>query len=47
MVRLPDGDTEYVDINAGVLQGDTLTPLLFIITLDYVFYENLLTKLKF
>ena len=36
MVRSPDGDTEYFDINAGVLQGDTLTSLLFIITLDYV-----------
>ena len=36
MVRSPDGDTKYVDINAGVLQGDTLAPLLFIITLDYV-----------
>ena len=22
MVRSPDGDTEYFDINAGVLQGD-------------------------
>ena len=36
MVRSPDGDTEYFDINAGVLQVDTLAPLLFIITLDYV-----------
>ena len=36
IVRSPDGDTEYVDVNAGVLQGDTLAPLLFIITLDYV-----------
>ena len=36
MVRSPDDDTEYSDINAGVLQGDTLAPLLFIITLDYV-----------
>ena len=32
----PDGDTEYFDIVAGVLQGDTLTPYLFIICLDYV-----------
>ena len=30
-VRSPDGDTEYFDIVAGVLQGD-----LFIICLDYV-----------
>ena len=36
MVLLPIGNTEYFDINAGVLQGDTLAPLLFIITLDYV-----------
>ena len=32
----PDGDTEYFDIVAGVLQGDTLGPYLFIICLDYV-----------
>ena len=36
LVRSPDGDTEFFDINAGVLQGDTLAPLLFIICLDYV-----------
>ena len=35
-VRSPEGDTEYFDIVAGVLQGDTLTPYLFIICLDYV-----------
>ena len=35
-VRLPDGDTEYFDIVAGVLQRDTLAPYLFIICLDYV-----------
>ena len=28
--------THKFDINAGVLQWDTLAPLLFIITLDYV-----------
>ena len=32
----PDGDTEYFNIVAGVLQGDTLAPYLFIICLDYV-----------
>ena len=32
----PDGDTEYFDIVAGVLQGDMLAPYLFIICLDYV-----------
>ena len=35
-VRSPDGDTEYFDIVAGVLQGDTLVPFLFIICLEYV-----------
>ena len=35
-VRSPDGDTEYFDIVAGVLQGDTLASYLFIICLDYV-----------
>ena len=35
-VRSPDGDTGYFDIVAGVLQGDTLAPYLFIICLDYV-----------
>ena len=35
-VRSPDGDTEYFDIVAGVLQGDTIAPYNFIICLDYV-----------
>ena len=35
-IRSPDGDTEYFDIVAAVLQGDTLAPYLFIICLDYV-----------
>ena len=35
-VRSPDGDTEFFDIIAGVLQGDTLASYLFIIVLDYV-----------
>ena len=35
-MRSPDADTEYFDIVAGVLQGDTLAPYLFIICLDYV-----------
>ena len=34
-VRSQDGDTEYFDIVAGVLKGDTLAPYL-IISLDYV-----------
>ena len=35
-VRSPDGDTEFFVIIAAVLQGDTLTPHLFIKVLDYV-----------
>ena len=35
-VRSPDGDTEYFDIVARVLQEDTLAPYIFIICLDYV-----------
>ena len=31
-----DGDIDYFDIVAGVLQGDTLAPYLFIICLYYV-----------
>ena len=34
-VRSPDEVTEYFDNVAGVLQGDTLAPYLFIICLDY------------
>ena len=34
-VRTPDEDTEPFQILAGVLQGDTLAPFLFIIALDY------------
>ena len=35
-VRFSDGDTDYFDIVAGVLQGDSLVSYLFIICLDYV-----------
>ena len=35
-VRSPDGHREYFNIVAGVLQGDSLAPYLFIICLDYV-----------
>ena len=35
-VHFPDGDTDYFDIVAGVLQGDTWAPYPFIICLDYV-----------
>ena len=32
----PDGETNLFEIVAGVLQGDTLAPFLFILVLDYV-----------
>ncbi len=35
LVRSPDGDTGFFDVLAGVLQGDTLAPFIFIICLDY------------
>ena len=41
----PDGDTEYFDIVAGVLQGDTLAPYLFIICLDNVL-RTLIDKIR-
>ena len=34
-VRFPDGDTDFFDTVAGVLQGDTLAPYLFSTWLDY------------
>ena len=34
-VVTPDGDSEEFDIQAGVMQGDTLAPFLFVIVLDY------------
>ena len=40
-VRSSDGDTDYFDIVAGVLQGDTLAPYFFIICLDYVFRTSI------
>ena len=35
-VRSSDGDTGYFNIEGDVLPGDTLTPYLFIICLDYM-----------
>ena len=40
-VRSSDGDAEYFDIVAGVLQGDTLASYLFIIYQDYVFITSI------
>ena len=35
-VSFPDGVTDDFPIQAGILQGDTLAPFLFIVVLDYV-----------
>ena len=40
-ILTPDGETEPIDILAGILQGDTLAPFLFIIVLDYVLRKSL------
>ena len=40
-VLSPDGETDWFDIIAGVLQGDTLAPYLFTIVLDYAMREAL------
>lgn len=37
----PDGETPAFDIKAGILQGDTLAPFLFIIVVDYVLRMSL------
>ena len=36
IVRTDDGDTDFINISGGVLQGDTLAPFHLIICLDYV-----------
>ena len=35
-VQTPDGDTDSFSILAGILQGDTLAPFLFILVVDYI-----------
>ena len=37
-VRSLDGNTDFFNIVAGVLQGDTLAPYLFIINLDHIIW---------
>ena len=44
-VHSPDGDTDYFDIVAGVLQGDSLAPYFFIICLDYMLRTSI-NKIK-
>ena len=41
-VITPDGETETFNILAGVLQGDTLAPYLFVVVIDYVMRTALL-----
>ena len=41
MIRSPDGDTNFFDIVARVLQGDRLVPYLFMICLDYVLQKSM------
>ena len=40
-VLSPDGETAPIDIKAGILQGDTLAPFLFIIVVDYILRMSL------
>ena len=40
-ILTPDGKTEPIDILAGILQGDTLAPFLFLLVLDYVLRKSL------
>ena len=37
----PDGETNFFTIHAGVLQGDALAPVLFIIALQYAMRSQL------
>ena len=39
-VHSPDGDIDFYDIVAGVLQGDTLVPYLLIIWLDNILQKS-------
>ena len=43
-VLTPDGETDTFPILAGVLQGDTLAPYLFIIFLDYALRRAIIGK---
>ena len=46
-VLSPDGETAPIDIKAGILQGDTLAPFLFIMVVDYVLRMSLdLSRIK-
>ena len=40
-ISSPDGDTDFFDIVARVMQGDKLVPYLFILCLDYVLQTSI------
>ena len=46
-VRTPEGNTESFDISAGVLQGDTLAPYIFICVIDVILRKALEGKVGF
>ena len=37
----PDGETDLFNITAGVMQGDTLAPFLFVIVLDFALRQSI------
>ena len=41
LVLSPDGETDWFEITAGVLQGDALAPHLFTIVLNYMMRQAL------
>ena len=43
-VLSPDEETKPFDIKAGILQGDTLAPFLFIMVVDYILRMSLDTQ---
>ena len=46
-ILTPDGETSPLFVKAGILQGDTLVPFLFIMVVDYVLRNSVDTiKIK-
>ena len=41
MVHSPNGYSDFFDIVAGVIQGDTLAPYLFILCLNYIIRKSI------
>ena len=44
MVRSPDGDTDFFDNSAGVLQGDSLAYYIYILYVLTMYYVKLWTR---